>query len=103
MSKSKKKKGKSKSKSNNNNSNSNSNDNSNNKSKSKSKMKKLIMKGKAPVDEHFPFKDSFHVWEENGVVWDAMLNQTNISQNNNKFYKMQILELSIIKFVLYYL
>ncbi|KAG1705099.1 Poly [ADP-ribose] polymerase 2 [Nymphon striatum] len=33
-----------------------------------------------------------HVLKEGNVVWDAMLNQTNIQFNNNKFYKLQILE-----------
>lgn len=67
------------------------------KSKSSSKsgggksMKKFVMKGAVPVDEHFP-RSGYHVWENNGTVWDAMLNQTNISSNNNKFYKLQILE-----------
>ena len=37
------------------------------------------MKGSVPVDEHFPHKDSYHVWETNECIWDAMLNQTNIS------------------------
>jgi len=55
-------------------------------------MKTLKMKGKAPVDEYFPYADSCHVYEGQNCVWDAMLNQTNIGNNNNKYYKLQVLE-----------
>lgn len=45
------------------------------------------------VDEHFPRRDKYHVWEQNGLcLWDAVLNQINIKHNNNKIYKLQILE-----------
>lgn len=53
------------------------------------KMKKLIaVAGRAPVDE----------WVDNPREWmvhkdyDAMLNQTNIDRNNNKFYLLQVLK-----------
>ena len=33
-----------------------------------------------------------HVYSEGGEFWDAMLNQTNLKKNNNKFYILQLLE-----------
>uniref|UniRef100_A0A914E036 Poly [ADP-ribose] polymerase n=1 Tax=Acrobeloides nanus TaxID=290746 RepID=A0A914E036_9BILA len=33
-----------------------------------------------------------HVYVENGDVYDVMLNQTNIEQNNNKFFAIQLIE-----------
>jgi poly [ADP-ribose] polymerase len=33
-----------------------------------------------------------HVYSEDGVHWDAMLNQTNLKNNNNKFYLLQLLK-----------
>ena len=33
-----------------------------------------------------------HVYSEDGVNWDAMLNQTNVKNNNNKFYILQLLK-----------
>ena len=47
-------------------------------------MKTVIVKGKAPVDEHCPVASSCHVLQDASGVWDAMLNQTNIGNNNNK-------------------
>ncbi len=41
-----------------------------------------------PVDDHCPLKSSAHVVDD----WDAMLNQTNIGANNNKFYVIQLVE-----------
>eukprot|EP01137_Pigoraptor_chileana_P007922 Opistho-2@54117 len=57
-------------------------------------MKKVTIafKGSRPVDAHCPGAASKHVYEANGVVYDVMLNQTNIGQNNNKFYVIQLLE-----------
>lgn len=49
------------------------------------------MKGAAPVDEFFPVKGC-HVLVHNGKVYSATLNQSNISNNNNKFYNIQILQ-----------
>jgi len=43
-------------------------------------------KGKFKVDEHFPYK-TYNVHED----YACMLNQTNINQNNNKFYVIQLL------------
>ena len=57
------------------------------------KMKSVVLKGKAPVDEHCPVKDKCHVLDEGGDdVWDCMLNQTNIQNNNNKFYLIQVIK-----------
>ena len=61
-------------------------------SSNKQSYKKLIISGSAPVDEYFVGDPSVHVFEENGTVYDAMMNQTNIANNNNKFYKLQILQ-----------
>ncbi|KAF4699935.1 Poly [ADP-ribose] polymerase 2, partial [Perkinsus olseni] len=46
-----------------------------------------------PVDEHCPKADQYRVYVDGeGVVWHAMLNQTNLRQNNNKYFKLQLLE-----------
>jgi poly [ADP-ribose] polymerase 2/3/4 len=37
-------------------------------------------------------KKTCHVYESGDDVFDAMLNQTNIGTNNNKFYVIQLLE-----------
>ena len=59
----------------------------------KPKMKSVVKKGKAPVDEHCHKASSAHVLcDDDGVVWDCMLNQTNIQNNNNKYYLIQLLE-----------
>ena len=36
------------------------------------------MQGGAPVDDRFPGHQSYSVFQENGVVWDAMLNQVRV-------------------------
>jgi poly [ADP-ribose] polymerase len=41
-----------------------------------------------PVDDHCPVKSGAKVHED----YDAMLNQTNIGANNNKFYVLQVVE-----------
>ena len=48
--------------------------------------KKKKRQGK--VDSHVPLASSYAVEGD----WDCMLNQTNIGQNNNKFYVIQILK-----------
>ena len=56
-------------------------------------MKSIVVKGKAPVDDKCGKAANCHVYVDgDGVVWDAMLNQTNIQNNNNKFYLIQLLE-----------
>jgi poly [ADP-ribose] polymerase len=54
-------------------------------------MKSVMVKGLAPVDSECPHLTSHHVYCEGKVVWDVMLNQINI-QNNNKYYLIQLLE-----------
>lgn len=52
-----------------------------------------IQKGSAAVDCECPSANQFHIYESpDSTVWDTMLNQTNISANNNKFYLIQLLE-----------
>ena len=56
--------------------------------------KKLVFSGKVPVDDECEQKkNSAHVLvETNGAIWDTMLNQTNVGNNNNKYYLLQLLE-----------
>lgn len=54
--------------------------------------KKIIIKGRAAVDQYVSGKESKHVLEVGDTIYDSMLNQTNISQNSNKFYVVQVLE-----------
>ncbi|RHZ86579.1 hypothetical protein Glove_48g40 [Diversispora epigaea] len=56
------------------------------------KMVTIIKKGKAPVDEMFSMNNSTHVYADDQIVWDCLLNQTNVKGNNNKFYIIQLLE-----------
>lgn len=46
-----------------------------------------------PVDEHCPLNSSYqvHIDPDSGLIYDASLNQTNASHNNNKFYRIQVL------------
>ncbi|PVH96833.1 PARP-domain-containing protein [Periconia macrospinosa] len=44
-----------------------------------------------PVDEYCPLQSSRVYVGEDGVIYDALLNQTNASANNNKFYRIQLL------------
>ncbi|KAK5064892.1 hypothetical protein LTR84_000726 [Exophiala bonariae] len=45
-----------------------------------------------PVDEQVPNAQNFTVYvDDDGLAWDATLNQSNSNANNNKFYKLQIL------------
>ena len=50
--------------------------------------------GRVPIDEGFPQYQSgpYHVHEDDTAVYNAMLNQTNIGQNNNKYYIIQIIK-----------
>ncbi|KAE8441035.1 hypothetical protein EG329_006072 [Mollisiaceae sp. DMI_Dod_QoI] len=44
-----------------------------------------------PVDGHFPLAN-YQVWiDDDNVIYDANLNQTNATNNNNKFYRIQLL------------
>ncbi|TFB04103.1 Poly [ADP-ribose] polymerase 2 [Trichoderma ghanense] len=45
-----------------------------------------------PVDEHCPLLyNQVHIDPDTGLIYDASLNQTNASNNNNKFYRIQVL------------
>ncbi|KAF8588473.1 PARP-domain-containing protein [Ramaria rubella] len=59
----------------------------------KKKMVTILKRGAAPVDPYSNFVDTHQVYEGDGEVWDAMLNQTDISgtTNSNKFYVIQLL------------
>jgi len=47
-----------------------------------------------PIDSEcwMSIYDEYEVYAENGVVYNAMLNQTNIKDNNNKFYVIQVIK-----------
>lgn len=47
---------------------------------------------KCAVDKFFPMEDKYHVYEDSEGVWNFTGNQTNIGQNNNKFYILQLLQ-----------
>jgi poly [ADP-ribose] polymerase len=43
-----------------------------------------------PLDEGCPFVTSAVYIDDSGIIYDASLNQTNASNNNNKFYRVQV-------------
>jgi len=52
-----------------------------------------VVKGQAAVDASCPIAQDVHVFEaDDDDVYDALLNQTDISVNANKFYIIQVLE-----------
>ncbi|KAK2950780.1 putative poly ADP-ribose polymerase 2 [Blattamonas nauphoetae] len=54
---------------------------------------KVIKKGKASVDAVCHLHNQAHILQEgDGTIWKATLNQTEIKDNNNKFYFIQLLE-----------
>jgi len=66
-----------------------------------SKLKKDVESGKAniakpsdvikiPRDEACPLTQYQVYIDDSGVIYDASLNQTNASNNNNKFYRLQV-------------
>lgn len=58
-----------------------------------SSIRTVVLKGKAPVDSLCELKiGKAHVYFEGAIIYDAMLNQTNLQRNNNKFYLIQLLE-----------
>ncbi|ESR57615.1 hypothetical protein CICLE_v10019312mg [Citrus x clementina] len=58
------------------------------------KIVKATKKGAAVLDPWLPehIKISYHVFQKDNDIYDAMLNQTNVGDNNNKFYVIQLLE-----------
>lgn len=66
----------------------------------KSSEQKIVLetkKGSAVLDKWLPddIKSHYHVLHIGGNIFDAMLNQTNVGENNNKFYVIQALEADI--------
>lgn len=49
------------------------------------------MTGSVPVDTYFSKVGQSKVFQKDGVIYAATLNQSNVAQNNNKFYILQIL------------
>ncbi|OVA12704.1 SAP domain [Macleaya cordata] len=60
----------------------------------KEKLVTATKKGAAVLDQWLPdhIKAQYHVLQHGDEIYDAMLNQTNVSDNNNKFYMIQALE-----------
>ena len=60
------------------------------------------MIGSAPVDSHFPNRMTHSkIAESKGIFYATTLNQSNIAQNNNKFYIMQVIENGPSDFILF--
>ncbi|XP_073525701.1 uncharacterized protein [Phyllobates terribilis] len=61
----------------------------------KEKLVTATKKGSAVLDQWLPdhIKNQYHVLQLGDDIYDAMLNQTNVGDNNNKFYVMQVLEM----------
>lgn len=55
-------------------------------------MKKIKMSGTVPVDSYFSRHNQGVVVEHKGVTYASTLNQSNIANNNNKFYILQIVQ-----------
>ncbi|KAJ7071556.1 poly polymerase catalytic domain-containing protein [Mycena amicta] len=55
------------------------------------KMVTVLKRGRAPVDSGSGKVHTHQVYSNDEGIWDAMLNQTNIGGNNNKFYVLQLL------------
>lgn len=51
------------------------------------------------VDPYFS-RSNATVYEDEDFIYDCMLNQTNIANNNNKFYKIQLVQVGSIYHVL---
>ncbi|XVF80597.1 hypothetical protein PTKIN_Ptkin15bG0086500 [Pterospermum kingtungense] len=65
--------------------------------KGSSKEEKIVTatkKGAAVLDQGIPdqMKAHYHVLQQGDDIYDAMLNQTNVGNNNNKYYVIQLLE-----------
>jgi poly [ADP-ribose] polymerase len=58
------------------------------------KKPKIVVKGRAAVDEycHPAIGPHCRVLDDTDGIWDALLNQTNIGLNNNKFFLLQVLQ-----------
>uniref|UniRef100_A0A1X7UIB7 Poly [ADP-ribose] polymerase n=1 Tax=Amphimedon queenslandica TaxID=400682 RepID=A0A1X7UIB7_AMPQE len=63
------------------------------KTKSTGEVKSHTFTGDAPVDSECKAKlGKAEVYSEGKEVWNCMLNQTNLKNNNNKFYLLQLLK-----------
>lgn len=62
------------------------------KQKSEAQIETQTVKGRAAVDKLYPGHAGCHVYQEPGCIWDCMLNQSDVKNNNNKFYIIQLLE-----------
>ncbi|XP_012082790.1 poly [ADP-ribose] polymerase 2 isoform X2 [Jatropha curcas] len=60
----------------------------------KQKIVTATKKGAAVLDQYLSdqIKSEYHVFQLGDDVYDAMLNQTNVGNNNNNFYVIQLLE-----------
>ncbi|XP_071721412.1 poly [ADP-ribose] polymerase 2 [Rutidosis leptorrhynchoides] len=60
----------------------------------KEKIVTATKKGSAVLDQYIPehIKSNYHVLQQGDDIYDATLNQTNVGDNNNKFYIIQALE-----------
>ncbi|TDL28933.1 PARP-domain-containing protein [Rickenella mellea] len=55
------------------------------------KMVTILKRGAAPVDPLSSYVATHQVYANSEDVWDAMLNQTDLGKNANKFYVIQLL------------
>lgn len=56
------------------------------------KKKQKTDKKLLPVDSQCSVASRGHIYVDGDDVWSCMLNQTNIGNNNNKFYMLQLVE-----------
>ncbi|KAJ4768136.1 Poly [ADP-ribose] polymerase [Rhynchospora pubera] len=65
-----------------------------NKEEKTEKLVTATKKGSAVLDHYLPqdIKSTYHVLQVGDDIYDATLNQTNVGDNNNKFYTIQALE-----------
>lgn len=54
------------------------------------KMVTVVKRGAAPVDPMSGLVNTHQVYSNDESVWDAMLNQTEVGSNKNKFYVIQL-------------
>uniref|UniRef100_UPI001CB9A93C poly [ADP-ribose] polymerase 2 n=1 Tax=Erigeron canadensis TaxID=72917 RepID=UPI001CB9A93C len=68
--------------------------NEDNTNEKKEKIVTATKKGSAVLDQYIPdhIKSQYHVLQQGHDIYDATLNQTNVGENNNKFYIIQALE-----------
>jgi poly [ADP-ribose] polymerase 2/3/4 len=59
-------------------------------------LKKVVMKGKAPVDQYVPGASGYEVVSDSAKTYATTLNQSNVMANNNKFYILQVLKHSTV-------